>query len=101
MSGDAPERMYIEMSEHMSDKNVKRYVRGSVNRNVRNMSDKTVKTYVRRKCNVLVRYVLRWILTLFPKIHFGSRTCICLGALHLFFMAWHLAVVFVASAFST
>ena len=47
MSEDAPERMSIEMSEHMSDKNVKRYVRGSVNRNVRNMSDKIVKTYVR------------------------------------------------------
>ena len=48
MSEDAPERMSIEMSELMSDKNVKRYVRGSVNRNVRNMSDKIVKTYVRR-----------------------------------------------------
>ena len=42
MSEDAPERMSIEMSEYMSDKNVKRYVRGSVNRNVRNMSDKTI-----------------------------------------------------------
>ena len=48
MSEDEPERMSIEMSEHMSDKNVKRYVRGSVNRNVRNMLDKIVKTYVRR-----------------------------------------------------
>ena len=48
MSEDAPERMSIEMSEYMSDKNVKRYVRGSINRNVRNMLDKTGKIYVKR-----------------------------------------------------
>ena len=36
------------MSENMSDKNVKRYVRRNVNRNIKNMSDKTVKTYGRR-----------------------------------------------------
>ena len=48
MLQDAPEKISIEMSEYMSDKNVKRYVRGSVNRNVRNMSDKIVKIYVRR-----------------------------------------------------
>ena len=46
MPEDAPERMSIEISEHMPDKNVKRYVRGSVNR--KDMSDKTVKIYVRR-----------------------------------------------------
>ena len=46
MSEDAPERMLIEMSEHMSDKDVKRYVRGNVNR--KDMSDKIVKIYVRR-----------------------------------------------------
>ena len=48
MSEDAPERMLIEILEYMLDKNVKRYVRGSVNRNIRNMLDKIVKTYVRR-----------------------------------------------------
>ena len=48
MLEDAPERMSIEMSEHMSDKNVKRYVRGSVNRNIRIMLNKIVKIYVRR-----------------------------------------------------
>ena len=46
MSEDAPKRMSIEMSEHMSDKNVKRYVRGNVN--IKDMSDKIAKTYVRR-----------------------------------------------------
>ena len=46
MSEDALERISIEMSEHMLDKNVKRYVRGNVNR--KDMSDKTVKTYVTR-----------------------------------------------------
>ena len=40
MSEDTPERMSINISEHMSVKNIKRYVR--------NMSDKIVKTYVRR-----------------------------------------------------
>ena len=40
MPEDTPERMLINMSEHMSDKNVKRYVR--------NMSEKIVKIYVRR-----------------------------------------------------
>ena len=48
MSEDAPERTSIEMSEYMSDQNIKRYVRGSVNRNVRIMSDKIDKTYIRR-----------------------------------------------------
>ena len=48
MSEDAPERMLIEMSKHMSDKNVKRYVRGNVNR--KDISDKIVKTYVRQEC---------------------------------------------------
>ena len=47
MSEDALERMSTETSNYMSDKNVKRYVRGSVNRNVRNMSDKIVRRYVR------------------------------------------------------
>ena len=37
MSEDTPERMSIEMLLNVSDKNVKRYVRGNVNRNVRNM----------------------------------------------------------------
>ena len=46
MSEDAPERMSIEMSEHILDKNVKRYVRGNINR--KDMLDKIVKTYVRR-----------------------------------------------------
>ena len=48
MSEDTPERMSIDKSENVSDKNVKRYVKGNIKRNVRNMSDKTVKTYVRR-----------------------------------------------------
>ena len=40
MLEDTPKRMLIDMSEYMSDKNVKRYVR--------NMLDKIVKIYVRR-----------------------------------------------------
>ena len=34
------------MSEHMSDKNAKKYVRGSVNR--KDILDKTIKIYVRK-----------------------------------------------------
>ena len=37
---DTPERMLIDMSEHISDKNGKKYIR--------NMSEKIIKIYVRR-----------------------------------------------------
>ena len=46
ISEDVPQRISEEISEHISDKNVKRYIRGSVNR--KNMLDKNVKTYIKK-----------------------------------------------------
>ena len=46
MSEDMLERMSIEILEHMLDKNVKRYVRGNINK--KNILDKINKIYVRK-----------------------------------------------------
>ena len=43
-----PERILIEISENMLDKNVKKYIRGNINGNIKNMTDKIVKIYNRR-----------------------------------------------------
>ena len=52
MSGDMSEKIFIEISKYMLEKDARRYVRKNANRSVRKISQtKMLKNYVKRNDN--------------------------------------------------